>query len=363
MAPLSPPYIAQTASAAASRQDTTARTSTSPSSASALGRGPHFDAQRQELEQWLVQSGNFEGQSGSQPAPSSARSSRAKRAGAAPTYEDVQDDEDVRRRLGAQASVVCSTALFVSDLVGAAASDPPHQPYSAGRQDQQNVYSSSQSALTALASASVSHGQQIGTTTTAGHDLVIPSGNPAPVIAPTQIKRAPPTQTIPEEQYVRTSSGRPRVTRKAALAANASTSAALAPDDDDEGNGDGTNDAAYDGRDMGGEKPLLTPAQKRANHIASEQKRRAAIRQGYDALCNAVPSLRAAVEEFELRLIRVKGTKRKRGEENSLGGALAGGIEIGGEKIDGRAGPRSEAVVLGKCNCFRSDRTEGQCRC
>jgi hypothetical protein len=141
------------------------------------------------------------------------------------------------------------------------------------------------------------------------------------------------------------------------LAANASTSAALAPDEDEEANGDGTNDVPYDSRDKT-ERPLLTPAQKRANHIASEQKRRAAIRQGYDALCNAVPSLRAAVAEFEERLKRVKGNKRKRGEDTSMGGALAGGIEIGGEKIDGRAGPRSEAVVLGKCNILCYDYAE-----
>jgi hypothetical protein len=124
----------------------------------------------------------------------------------------------------------------------------------------------------------------------------------------------------------------------------------LAPDEDDT-SGSATRDGgALEGEKT--EKPLLTAAQKRANHIASEQKRRAAIRQGYDALCSSVPSLRAAVEEFEERLKRVKGTKRKKGEDNSMGGALAGGIEIGGEKIDGRAGPRSEAVVLGKCESF-----------
>ena len=36
---------------------------------------------------------------------------------------------------------------------------------------------------------------------------------------------------------------------------------------------------------------LLTPEEKKANHIASEQKRRANIRKGYDMLCDALPSL------------------------------------------------------------------------
>ncbi|KAM0747761.1 hypothetical protein T439DRAFT_349694 [Meredithblackwellia eburnea MCA 4105] len=104
---------------------------------------------------------------------------------------------------------------------------------------------------------------------------------------------------------------------------------------------------------------LLTPAQKKANHIASEQKRRAAIRQGYEGLCVVVPSLRAAVEEFEERvrcaeLARKgkKGANAKNGkgdrEKGTQGGVLMGGIEVGGEKIDGRAGPKSEAVVLSK---------------
>ncbi|KAH9453010.1 hypothetical protein Pst134EB_016949 [Puccinia striiformis f. sp. tritici] len=45
------------------------------------------------------------------------------------------------------------------------------------------------------------------------------------------------------------------------------------------------------------EKPgLLSQEQKRANHIASEQKRRAAIRQGYSRLCMIVPSLRVPIE-------------------------------------------------------------------
>lgn len=36
----------------------------------------------------------------------------------------------------------------------------------------------------------------------------------------------------------------------------------------------------------------LTEAEKRANHIASEQKRRANIRKSYEMLCEVVPALR-----------------------------------------------------------------------
>ncbi|KAI5481309.1 helix-loop-helix dna-binding domain containing protein [Pseudohyphozyma bogoriensis] len=92
---------------------------------------------------------------------------------------------------------------------------------------------------------------------------------------------------------------------------------------------------------------LLTPSQKKANHILSEQKRRAAIRNGYEGLCSVVPALRNAVAEFEDRKGAAgggSGAKTGRGKK----GALTGGIEVGGEKVDGRAGPKSEAVVLSK---------------
>lgn len=84
---------------------------------------------------------------------------------------------------------------------------------------------------------------------------------------------------------------------------------------------------------------LLTPAEKRANHIQSEQKRRANIRRGYDALCAAVPALREAIAQEEANggadaESSVKGRKRrKKGEDAAL---------------DGRAGPKSENVVLQK---------------
>jgi hypothetical protein len=39
------------------------------------------------------------------------------------------------------------------------------------------------------------------------------------------------------------------------------------------------------------EKPRLTEQEKKNNHIASEQKRRQAIREGFDRLANLVPGM------------------------------------------------------------------------
>ncbi|KAH7027413.1 uncharacterized protein B0I36DRAFT_350947 [Microdochium trichocladiopsis] len=47
----------------------------------------------------------------------------------------------------------------------------------------------------------------------------------------------------------------------------------------------GTDSAAAD------DKPRLTEEEKKQNHIASEQKRREAIRAGFDRLCDIVPGL------------------------------------------------------------------------
>ncbi|KAI0321772.1 hypothetical protein OF83DRAFT_1046993, partial [Amylostereum chailletii] len=94
---------------------------------------------------------------------------------------------------------------------------------------------------------------------------------------------------------------------------------------------------------------LLTPSQKKANHIQSEQKRRANIRRGYEALCETVPALREAIRAEE-----------EAGPTGAVVTAAAGGVsgvkkrrtrgKVGddGEKVDGRAGPRSENIVLGR---------------
>lgn len=147
-------------------------------------------------------------------------------------------------------------------------------------------------------------------------------------------------------------------------------------------------------------QPLLSTSQKKANHIQSEQKRRANIRRGYEALCEIVPALRDAIraEEEVARLDETDlsplgptddangewvGEGEREGSEitagtgagtGSTGGAssaaaaslqaarkkargkavaAAFGAEEG-EKVDGRAGPRSEAVVLQKSESHHS---------
>ena len=96
-----------------------------------------------------------------------------------------------------------------------------------------------------------------------------------------------------------------------------------------------------------GSKPaLLTPSQKKANHIQSEQKRRANIRRGYEALCDTIPALREAIraEEEASSTVGPGGKKRR----------TRGRVSEDGEKIDGRAGPRSENIVLAKSKPFLS---------
>lgn len=93
---------------------------------------------------------------------------------------------------------------------------------------------------------------------------------------------------------------------------------------------------------------LLSPSQKKANHIQSEQKRRANIRRGYDALCETVPALREACQaEDEQQLADGKYKSRRRGKGKAK--------NDDGERVDGRAGPRSENVVLSKS---KSNHTE-----
>lgn len=101
---------------------------------------------------------------------------------------------------------------------------------------------------------------------------------------------------------------------------------------------------------------LLSPSQKKANHIQSEQKRRANIRRGYDALCETVPALQEAIrqEEDEAAVMaeRNGASGRKRRKKASTNGKDGTGGDK--EKMDGRAGPRSENVVLMKSESFFS---------
>ncbi|KAJ7261785.1 hypothetical protein B0H12DRAFT_1013376 [Mycena haematopus] len=88
---------------------------------------------------------------------------------------------------------------------------------------------------------------------------------------------------------------------------------------------------------------LLSPSQKKANHIQSEQKRRANIRRGYEALCDVVPALRDAIREEEAL------TGAREPPPNAKGKRGRGrGRQVDNEKVDGRAGPRSENIVLSK---------------
>ncbi|KAG7451290.1 Nucleotidylyl transferase [Guyanagaster necrorhizus] len=87
---------------------------------------------------------------------------------------------------------------------------------------------------------------------------------------------------------------------------------------------------------------LLSPSQKKANHIQSEQKRRANIRRGYEALCQTVPALREAIRQEQATMSndsRGEVKRRRRGRQGGSGGEVS---------ADGRAGPRSENVVLCK---------------
>ncbi|KAF8754285.1 helix loop helix domain [Rhizoctonia solani] len=85
----------------------------------------------------------------------------------------------------------------------------------------------------------------------------------------------------------------------------------------------------------------LTRSKKR-NHIHSEQKRRATIRHGYALLCEEVPSLRMAIAAAEADDVEhaADGEGRRRRRSRARSSATDG------ERIDGRAGPRSESVVL-----------------
>ncbi|QRV75015.1 helix loop helix DNA-binding domain protein [Ceratobasidium sp. AG-Ba] len=93
------------------------------------------------------------------------------------------------------------------------------------------------------------------------------------------------------------------------------------------------------------EKPkLLSKDQKKKNHIHSEQKRRATIRKGYALLCDQVPSLRMAIAAAEADEAEQAADGDSRRRRRSRGRAST----TDGERLDGRAGPRSESVVLVK---------------
>ncbi|KAG1745556.1 hypothetical protein EDD22DRAFT_918750 [Suillus occidentalis] len=98
--------------------------------------------------------------------------------------------------------------------------------------------------------------------------------------------------------------------------------------------------------DAGRASTLLSPSQKKANHIQSEQKRRANIRRGYEALCDIVPSLREAMLAEAMEEEEAAANGKKGGRRRCKSKAAAANEDT--DKVDGRAGPKSEHVVLSK---------------
>lgn len=64
--------------------------------------------------------------------------------------------------------------------------------------------------------------------------------------------------------------------------------------------------------------PRLSSPQKKANHIASEQKRRQAIREGFDRLTEIVPGLEGQGRSESVVLKRVVEYMREKGEERRI---------------------------------------------
>ncbi|KAJ9492207.1 hypothetical protein VN97_g1061 [Penicillium thymicola] len=63
------------------------------------------------------------------------------------------------------------------------------------------------------------------------------------------------------------------------------------PDDEHDRSSSTPNGTSKHGSAQDKDKPRLTDQEKKSNHIASEQKRRAAIREGFDRLTELVPGL------------------------------------------------------------------------
>jgi len=66
------------------------------------------------------------------------------------------------------------------------------------------------------------------------------------------------------------------------------------------------------------EKPRLTEQEKKNNHIASEQKRRAAIREGFDRLTELVPGLEGQGRSEGMVLNKVVDHAREKLEERRM---------------------------------------------
>ncbi|PHH67315.1 hypothetical protein CDD81_78 [Ophiocordyceps australis] len=94
------------------------------------------------------------------------------------------------------------------------------------------------------------------------------------------------------------------------------------------------------------EKPRLTEEEKKQNHIASEQKRRQAIREGFDRLTELVPGLEGQGRSEGLVLKRTVEFMRLQLDERR---ALIERIEKAGGHVDedvkGSVGEQSDSRV------------------
>jgi len=81
------------------------------------------------------------------------------------------------------------------------------------------------------------------------------------------------------------------------------------------------------------EKPRLSEHEKKANHIASEQKRRQAIREGFDRLTELVPGLEGQGRSESVVLKKTVDYMRAQlAERRKLVGRIE---ELGGQVEDG----------------------------
>ncbi|KAL2211700.1 hypothetical protein CC79DRAFT_1364000 [Sarocladium strictum] len=79
------------------------------------------------------------------------------------------------------------------------------------------------------------------------------------------------------------------------------------------------------------EKPRLTEEEKKQNHIASEQKRRQAIREGFDRLTELVPGLEGQGRSEGLVLKRTVEFMREQIADREV---LVGRVEAAGGEVD-----------------------------
>ncbi|KAK6496787.1 hypothetical protein TWF481_001774 [Arthrobotrys musiformis] len=116
--------------------------------------------------------------------------------------------------------------------------------------------------------------------------------------------------------------------RKDAPANNGSNSDDGSSNDDDTGSNDGRRrESLADGKRP--ERPRLTEEEKKNNHIASEQKRRMAIRDGFDRLTELVPGIEGQGRSESIVLRKTVDHMRKAIEDRR--NLIAQVQELGGE--------------------------------